>query len=114
MVDKLNPLEKEIQNTILQYLELVFRNRDDILFWRENTVGVFDQKQNLFRSAPKFSRSGVPDIVIIKNGKFIGLEVKRKGTYQSAEQKKFQEDLENAGGRYYVVRSIDDVEKIDL
>ena len=55
---------------------------------------------------------GVPDIIIVKKGQFIGLEVKRPGTYQSPEQKTFECELTDAGGQYHVVRSIDDVQQI--
>lgn len=67
-----------------------------------------------FRRMPKHSRRGVPDIIVIKDGQFIGLEVKRPGTYQSPEQKAFKHDVATAGGRYHVVRSIEDVTTCNL
>ena len=63
---------------------------------------------------PKHSRRGVPDIIVVKQGQFIGLEVKRQGTCQSPEQKAFEKDVAHAGGQYYVVRSVDDVIAIGL
>lgn len=56
---------------------------------------------------------GIPDIIVIVNGKFVGLEVKRPKTYQSEAQKEFEYECKKNGGEYYVVRSIDDVMKIE-
>jgi hypothetical protein len=42
------------------------------------------------------------------------LEVKRKGTYQSPEQKEFQAQAKKAGALYGLVRPIDDVQAIGL
>ncbi len=100
-------LEKEIQLSILDYL--AYRN---VFMWRQNTQPVFDKGH--FRSMPKYSRNGVPDIIVVKDGQFIGLEVKRPKGKQSEAQIEFQRDLEKAGGKYYVVTSIDDVKSIGL
>ena len=100
-------LEKDIQLAICDYLKL-----KHYFFWRENNTPIFDRNKNLFRAMPKYSIQGVPDIILIKDGKFIGIEVKRKGNKQSETQVKFQRLLELAGGRYYLVYSLDDVIKI--
>jgi hypothetical protein len=85
-------------------------------FWRQNTAPAVNKSKDgwSFRRMPKHSRRGVPDIIVIKDGQFIGLEVKRPGTYQSPEQNVFEKDVSAAGGRYHVVRSIDDVVAIGL
>jgi hypothetical protein len=63
---------------------------------------------------PKYSKNGVPDIIVVRYGWFIGLEVKAPKGYQSKAQKKFERDCKEAGGEYYVVRSISDVQQIAL
>ncbi len=63
---------------------------------------------------PKYAISGVPDIIVVHVGRPYFLEVKRPGSYQSAEQKEFQARAEAAGALYAVVRSIDDVQKLGL
>lgn len=101
-------LEKEIQLSICDYLSY-----KKVFFWRQNTQPVFDKGH--FRAMPKYSLTGVPDIIVIgRDGKFIGLEVKRPGGKQSDTQLEFQKNciINNAG--YYVVTSIDDVQKIGL
>lgn len=103
------PLEKEIQLAICDYLAL-----KGYFFWRQNTTPVFKQKENRYIAMPKYGKSGLPDIFLIKEGIFYGLEVKRPNTKQSDAQLLFQKELENAGGKYFVVRSIEDVQALGL
>lgn len=106
----MQPLEKEIQNSICEYLEY----RRGILFWRQNTNPIFDKQTGKPRKMPKFSINGIPDIIVVKGGKFIGLEVKRPKGKQSIDQIDFQMKLQDAGGEYHVVTSIDDVVKLGI
>ena len=55
-----------------------------------------------------------PDVVLetIKEGVYIGLEVKTADGKQSKEQKAIQDRITVAGGLYFIVRSVDDVKKI--
>lgn len=101
-------LEKDIQNAICDYLAL-----KKYFFWRQNVIPVMNPDGSM-RRLPKYVKKGVPDIILIKDGLFIGLEVKRKNTYQSKEQKDFEADVTEAGGQYYVVRSVDDVISLKL
>lgn len=57
---------------------------------------------------------GLPDIIVIKGGNFVGLEVKRPGAKQSLEQKEFEKRVKDEGGEYYVVHSIEEVQNIGL
>lgn len=99
--------ENDIQTAILDYL--AFKKH---FFWRQNNFTIFDGKN--FRRLPKYSILGIPDIIVIKDGKFIGLEVKTKTGALSEGQKQFMINCEKAGGKYYIVKSIDDVIKLDL
>lgn len=100
--------ENNVQNAICEYLE---RRRH--FFFRVNTVGVYDSVRKIHRNLPKYVKKGTPDIILIKGGKFYGLEVKDKGV-QSEDQRRFEIACKIAGGEYHVVRSIDDVQKIGL
>lgn len=102
------PLEKDIQSAICDYLAI--KNH---FFWRQNVIPAMTPGGSM-RRLPKYVKKGVPDIIVIKDGFFIGLEVKRKGGQQSDSQKEFEKGLKEAGGEYYVVRSIDDVINIGL
>ena len=53
--------------------------------------------------------AGVADLIVIYAGRVIGFEVKTKTGKMSKSQKDWKPVFENAGGVYFVVRSIDDV-----
>lgn len=99
--------ETQIQNQICEYLAL-----KGYFFFRSNNIPVYSPKDKIFRRMPKYGMLGVPDIILIltcKNiGVMVGLEVKKEKTYQSKSQKQFQKELEEVGGFYFIVRSIDD------
>ena len=99
------PLERDVQRSIVDHLEL--RRH---FFWRNNS-GAFKAQHGGFI---RFGTSGSPDIIVVHVGRPYFLEVKRKGTYQSPEQREFQSKAEAAGALYAVVRSIEDVQAIGL
>ena len=59
------------------------------------------------------SYPGLSDLVAIKNGRVVYIEVKTRRGRQSEYQKKFQEMIEAAGGTYILARGIEDVEHLD-
>ncbi|MDE2021286.1 MAG: hypothetical protein KGJ13_13205, partial [Patescibacteria group bacterium] len=79
-----DPRESDIQASICAYLALKKH-----LFWRSNNVPVFDSTRDSFRALPKYTMRGLPDITVIKDGWYIGLEVKRAHTQPSPAQKDF-------------------------
>lgn len=102
-------MESQIVNSICEYLAL-----RKVFFWRQNTAPAFDWKTNRFRAMPKYAKRGVPDIIVIKNGRFIGLEVKAKKGRLSEHQADFARECVRNGGEYIVARSVDDVQKAGL
>jgi hypothetical protein len=103
--------ESQVQNAICEYLE-----RRNHCFFRLNNIPAFNRGAGggvTMRRLPKYTPKGLPDIVVIRFGKFIALEVKDKGK-QSKDQKIFQEWCESAGARYHIVRSIDDCQELGL
>ena len=105
-------LEGDIQLSICEYLEWKRH-----FFWRQNSSGSFYKGADgsrQFRKPPKYAKNGVPDIIVVKDGIFIGLEVKQPKGKQSADQKKFETDLVAAGGVYNIVTSIEDVQALGL
>lgn len=112
MSTKKNNLSRDSESNILRsvcdYLAL-----KKYFFWRSNTTPVYDANQKFFRRMPVYAMKGVPDIIVIYKGSFIGIEVKRPGTYQSPEQKEFEMQCNRNGGSYFVVRSVDDIIKLD-
>lgn len=101
--------ETDIQRTICDYLQL-----KNYFFWRTNTTPIYDPTRKAFRAMPKYALKGVPDIILVLDGVFVGLEVKTRSGRQSEQQKEFEKKLKNSGGKYYVVRSVEDVIEIGL
>ena len=97
--------ENDIVKLICEYLFY----KKDILFWRQNTSPIFNARAGAYRAMPKFSLRGIPDIIVIKDGFFIGLEVKMPKNKQQQSQIDFQEGCEKAGGIYRVVHNLDEV-----
>lgn len=104
-VIKVSTSESQILNSILTYLKLI-----GIFAWRNNNGAVYDPRAGNFRSTPKHSLKGVPDILgILKKGRFLALEVKKQGGRTSVEQKDFLKRAEGLGALCAVVYSIEDV-----
>lgn len=93
--------ESQIQKAILDYLGY----QRGIYFFRAGSGAVKTDTGRYFKTGKK----GLPDIVVCKDGKFIGLEVKTPKGRVSEAQEQAKADIELAGGSYFIVRSIDDV-----
>lgn len=57
-----------------------------------------------------YTMRGVADILICHNGRLIGFEIKSLKGIQSEEQKIFEKNLIASGGKYYLIKSIEDAE----
>jgi hypothetical protein len=100
----MNPLkEKEIQSAIVEYLKL-----KRIFHYRNNTGAFVDKNNHMYR----FGALGSPDVVAVKDGRYIAIEVKTAKGIQSDAQLNFQRELERAGGQYILARSLDEIIKI--
>lgn len=100
--------ESDIQRTIIDYLK-----KKKHFFWRNNSGAMVSEYKGR-RSFVRFGAPGSPDICIVKDGYFIGLEVKQKGGKQTPDQKAWEQNCKAAGGEYYVVRSLDEVIEVGL
>lgn len=99
--------ESDILRDICEYLTL-----ERFFFWRSNNIPVFGKNnagKMTFRSMPKFSRKGVADILLLSNGRFIAIEVKRPGAQLRPDQKIFWGDVIANGGIYLIAYSLDDI-----
>lgn len=111
-MEKIKEKESDIQNTICEYLQI--RGR---CFFRVNNIPAFNKNAGggiTMRRLPKFTPRGLPDIIVVAGGLFYALEVKTQIGRQSPDQKLFEELVKKHGGYYFVVRSIEDVQKIGL
>jgi Holliday junction resolvase len=91
--------EKETQKLIIEYLK-----KKNIFHWRQN-----GGRKGHIRFT---SINGIPDVIAIVNGIFVGIEVKDRLGKQNEAQEDFQKDLESAGGTYILAKTLDDVIKV--
>ena len=101
--------EGEIVKSICEYL--ILRKH---LFYRNNNTPVFDVTQKRFRAMPKYTMRGLPDIIVIKDGRYIGIEAKTPKGKLSEHQIEFGKLSMLHGADYIVARSIDDVQAAGL
>lgn len=99
--------EADIQRTCLDYLAL-----KRYFFFRLNNIPV--SKDGEFRRLSIYTPRGLPDAVVVHEGRFIGIEFKREDGKPSHEQVECAQRILKAGGDYHIVRSLDDLVKIGL
>jgi hypothetical protein len=92
--------EQEIKKQILDYLAY----QKDIYFFRLGSGLIKTEQGRYFKTGTV----GCPDIVVLKNGTFIGLEVKTDIGKLSQSQQIARDKIERCGGKYFVVRRLED------
>lgn len=92
--------ESQIQKSVLAYLN----HLKGIYFFRSGVGAIRTELGNFFKTG----KPGNPDIVVCYKGMFIGFEIKTKIGKQSPNQKKTELDIIKSGGKYFIIRSIDD------
>src|SRR5437016_850306 len=104
--------ETDIQAAILDYLRL----RGHFCFRLNNIPATFIDRHGArqFRKLSTYGMKGIPDIVLIHEGRFYGIEVKTPAGKLSADQAEFARKCVAAGGEYVLARSIDDVQRAGL
>lgn len=77
--------------------------------WRAASVGVYDSRRALYRTAPK---KGVSDVLAVfpPDGRLWAIEVKIGSDKLSPEQIGFMKNVEHVGGYTCVVDSVDSFE----
>ncbi len=102
--------ESDIQKAVLDYLRIK-ENQGKCYCYRTQAGAVRVEKAG-YKGFMKFGRAGVPDITCVINGKFVGIEIKTSTGKMSEAQTEAKKAVEVAGGRYFVVRNLEDVQKI--
>ena len=108
MKSKIKVSEKDLQREIIATLK-----RFPSIYWiRNNSIsGKFigrDGKIGWLNN----SKKGSPDLVLCKNGLWLGIECKSTDGRVSPDQRQAEKDIERAGGKYFVVRTIQEFDKI--
>ena len=61
-----------------------------------------------------FGKSGIPDIIAIVGGRFVGIECKADPKKQPTElQRRCGEDIQRAGGIWLLVRCVEDINEVE-
>lgn len=107
ITDMSKATEQQIQRCVLDWLEAVHKEKG-IYYFRSAAGMVKMESGRMFRTG----RPGTPDISVVWQGHFIGLEIKTDKGRQSEVQKIAEKEIINAGGHYYIIRRIEDVWEI--
>jgi hypothetical protein len=91
--------EKALQRTVCDYLRLT-----RLLWWR-SSAGIRGRKGTASYAYPP----GYPDITIVLDGLFVGVELKSAKGRLRPTQEAFRVRLVAAGGLYWVVRDLDEL-----
>lgn len=120
---KLKLTEADIIRAIGDYLQ-VQRNLGKLVYIRNNTGAIPIEAGKYKRRFVRFGDKGSPDFLVFIEAdlvtdtyyfqymKTIAIEAKSETGKQSKEQLEWQADFERIGGKYYVVRSVDEVIEI--
>ncbi len=95
------PLEKEIQGAIMDYLQA-----KNVFCWKEHSGGIMVDGGTRYMP---IGLRGKSDIMGIYKGRFLAIEVKRKSGRLSPDQEYFLEKVRSEGGLAFVATSIDDL-----
>ena len=87
-----------------------------IFAWRQNNQPTYDPKLNNGYGGYRAhaGMKGVPDIICIIKGQFVGIEIKAGKDTMSADQILFKNRCESNGAQYHVVKCVQDVDNILL
>lgn len=108
-----NP-EAKLQIVVCEYLDLVLPK--DATYWASLNERKVDKKTGEFLNNMG-RKTGVADLIIVYQGRAIGIELKLETnpaykttkTYQTPAQRAWQATFEACGGLYAVCRSTEDV-----
>lgn len=82
-------------------------------FFRNNSFSGRIQRYDGSQGFIKNNKKGTPDVVgCFSNGQFAGFELKTLIGKQSPAQKLAQTAIESAGGKYYLIRTPEDFERV--
>lgn len=97
--------ETHLVRQILEYCQ-----HKNLLFYRTQAGAIKTEKGNLV----KMGMVGCPDLTGCFRGRYIALECKVGKNKQTLPQKNFQEWVENNGGEYWLIYSLDEfIETMD-
>jgi hypothetical protein len=110
MSNKIIHSEAEVKRAIIDYLRA-----KKYLFIPISNQGQWNKKVGCYT---KFTGTrGAPDLMVydeVCTNNWVCIELKGTKGRQTKEQKEFEAALQDKGGEYYIVRSINDLQKLGL
>ena len=91
----------ELTKAVIYHFEEVLGG----LALRINNTGIYDPRTKRFRKS--HTRKGIPDIICVLDGTFIGVEIKYGKDRLSQHQKDMKKEIEAAGGFYMVAKTFE-------
>lgn len=106
--------EDELQANVAKYLD---RALPLASWWTATANGAWlggDKRRRMIQAA-RLKRTGVksgaPDLIILHDGRFLGIELKVEGETLTDKQMEAEDQIVIAGGGFAVARSIEQVEQ---
>ncbi len=96
--------EKQLMRGCLDYLAY-YKKTYPIFYFRANSGSVITQGGRVFKGAS----AGTPDIILLVDSIFCGLECKTEKGKQSPAQKEAEQAIIAAGGKYFLIRSMEEI-----
>ncbi len=99
-------------NTLNQRRARASQPRKRLETWIKRTIKEFLEWHGweVFRlQEGPFGERGVADLMPIREGRVMFLEIKTDSGKQSPAQKEFERRVKRAGGEYHVIRDVDDL-----
>ena len=99
--------EQEIERECLIWL-----NKEVGFFWKNASVGIYDQAAGSYRKGNVFQINGVSDIIGLDQcGNVYFIEVKTNTGVQSLVQLAFEKQIKKHKGNYLLVRSLEELKR---
>lgn len=95
------------QISLLEKSILDYFGYQNILCWKNNSVGFYDEKNKTFRK-PQNTINGQPDMYALIQGALLGIELKTTD-YLSRDQTLFMIRFILNGGFYIIIKSLNDL-----
>jgi hypothetical protein len=74
--------------------------------YRINNGATYDRAKNIYRAG--VTKRGVPDIIAVVDGRFIGIEVKIGADRQSSHQREVEAEINAARGVYFIAKTYEE------
>lgn len=101
----MKPKKRNPHTELVRAVEKLLILKPGVFAWVNNTgAGLMDGRRYV-----TFGYKGSADLIgLTADGKFLAIECKTGEARQTFDQRQFQEKIEGLGGRYYIIRTLDE------